>query len=103
MVQWELLHPAVTSAHLGILPTMLNDRDPSPARDQLDRGYRHGGGWDPFKGHTLNPDNTLSYPGDPPTRPIAQARLRDELIVLYEHEWVAIIQKDRSFEVCRMD
>jgi hypothetical protein len=29
--------------------------------------------------------------------------LRDELILIYEHSWVAIIQPDRTFETCRMD
>lgn len=103
MIVWELLHPHMSEEHLGLLPSMLDDRDPAPAREQFDRAYQHGGGWDPFNGFKLRPDNSLAYPGDPPTRPIAQCRLRDELIVLYEHEWVAIIQKDRSFEVCRMD
>lgn len=103
VIRWEALHPSVTKEHVGLLLYMLNDSNPAPAREQLDHGYRHGGGWDPFPGFRLLPDNRLSYPGDPPTRPIAQCHLRDELIVLYEHEWVAIIQPDRSFEVCRMD
>jgi len=42
-------------------------------------------------------------PGDPPFKPLAQAKLRDELIVLYEADFVAVIQPDRSFEVARMD
>lgn len=103
MIEFELLHPAMTQGHLGYLPGMLDASDPRPAREQFDEGYRNGGGWSPFKGHTLHADNTLSYPGDPPLPPLAQVRLRDELIVFYHHSWVAIIQPDRSYEIARMD
>jgi hypothetical protein len=100
MTTWRVYYPGVD---LGLLPQMLNSSDPRPAREQLDSGYRHGGGWDPFPGFKLSNNDNLLYPGDPPTRPVASTKLRDETIVLYEHEWVAIIQPDRSFEVCRMD
>jgi hypothetical protein len=104
MLDWELLHPRATlEDHVGLLIDMLSACDPRPAREQLHTGYLHGGGWNPFKGFTLSPNNKLHYPGDPPTRPMAQAMLGDELIVVYKHAWVAIIQPDRSFEVCRMD
>lgn len=99
---WELLHPEMTLDQLGNIPFFLYDNAAS-AREQLDLGYRFAGGWRPFHGHTLHADNSLSYPGDPPLMPLAQARLRDELIVFYDHSWVAIIQPDRSFEVARMD
>jgi hypothetical protein len=82
---------------------MLNDDNPAPAWEQFDRCYQHGGGWDPFVGHTLHANNSLSYPGDPALYPVARAQLRDELILLYPYAWVAIVQPDRSFEVCRMD
>jgi hypothetical protein len=98
--KWMVFDYAVD---LGFLPAMLSERNPAPAREQLHHGYAHGGGWHPFRGHKLLPDNRLTYPGDPPLRPLAQTKLRDELIVLYEHAWVAIIQPDRTFEVCRMD
>jgi len=103
MVIWELLHPSMELASLGYLPGMLNDSDPRPACKQFDTGYRNGGGWQPFQGHRLRGDNALCYPGDPPMYPLAQAWLRDELILYYPHDWVAIVQRDRSFEVCRMD
>jgi hypothetical protein len=103
MMTWELLHPQVDESWLGLLPSMLNEKDPRPAKEQLDAGYRHGGGWQPFAGFKLTNKNMLMYPGDPPTRPLAQVKLRDELIILFEHAWVAVIQPDRSFEVCRMD
>lgn len=100
---WKLFHRGMTLEHLGLIPLMLNEDDPAPAAVQLDKGYRHGGGWDPFEGFTLEPNNSLTYPGDPPLRPLAEARLRDELIVFYDCSWVAVIQPDRSFQVSRMD
>jgi hypothetical protein len=103
MMVWVLLHPNMTPAHLGLLPGMLSLEDPRPAKEQFNERYAHGGGWSPFKGFTLHADNTLTYPQDPPLRPLAQLQFRDELIVFYDHAWVVIIQKDRCFEACRMD
>ena len=100
---WELLHPNITPESLGLLPLMLNESDPRPAKDQFNENYAHGGGWIPFRGFELNDNNSLSYPGDPPLKPLAQCQFRNELIVFYDHAWVAIIHKDRYFEVCRMD
>lgn len=88
---------------LGYLPYWLSEADPRPARDQLNEHYQHGGGWNPFTGHTLRNDNSIKYPGDPVLPPRCTARLREETICVYDHAWVAIIQPDRSFEVCRMD
>lgn len=102
-VNVKFLHPRANWDHVGIIPDMLNEHNPKPAKKQLHEGYPQGGGWSPFKGFTLREDNSLTYPGDPPQKPIAEMRLREELILIYEHAWVAIIQPDRSFEVCRMD
>lgn len=100
-------HPAVTLANVdqivGMIPSWLSELDPRSASEQLDSWYQHGGGWSPFKGHKLNDDNSLSYPGDPDLPVLVEMTLRDETICIYPHAWVAIIQKDRSFEVCRMD
>lgn len=101
MPVWTMLHPEMTMGHLGYLPPRLDLNDPSPAKEQL--GRQQPGGWFPFHGPVLRDDNSLKCPGDPPLRPLAQTRLRDELIVFYDHSWVAIIQPDRSFEVARMD
>lgn len=102
MIEWEFLHPKMTLEHLGYIPDWLSEANPKSAREQLNDGYAFGG-WRPFRGFKLRHDNALLYPGDPPTIPLAQAKLRDELIVFYSHSWVAVIQPDRSFEVCRMD
>jgi len=103
MITWELLAPGMTPEHLGLLPVMLNLDDPRPAKDQFNERYGHGGGWRPFPGFKLSANNSLHYPGDPPLKPLAQCRFRNELVVFYEHAWVAIIHKDRYFEACRMD
>jgi hypothetical protein len=103
MIVWEMLHPQMRPEMLGLLIDWLDDKDPRPAKDQLHENYAHGGGWHPSKGFTLLPNNSLYYSGDPPLRPLAQCQFRNELIVFYDHAWVAIIHKDRYFEVCRMD
>jgi hypothetical protein len=105
----QLLHPDVGPDVFGEVPEFLDPTDPRPAREQFNERYAHGGGWRPMKGWRLSKDNVLQYSyGDsggeePPLRPLAQTKLRKELIVLYEHSWVAIIQEDRTFEVSRMD
>lgn len=102
LVKWEMLHPSVTEEWCGLLLYMLDDSDSRPAREQLDANYQHGGGWVPFEGFKLTKKG-IAYPGDPPMRPIAKARLRDEEVVLYECSWVSIIQPDGSYEIARMD
>ena len=102
-MNWTMLHPEATPDMLGYLPGFLSEKDPDKAREQLNKNYSHGGGWFPMKRFTKLPDGRLKYPGDPPLLPLAQTKLRDELIVLYEHEVVAIIQPDGSFEAARMD
>lgn len=102
-IEWKLLHPRVTMAHLGLLPAFLSEGSPDPAAKQLGRGYSYGGGWSPVRGFRLRDDNHLLYPGDPPLRPIAETKVNDEVVCVYEHSFVAVIQPDRSFEVARMD
>jgi hypothetical protein len=103
MIQFELLHPKMTMEHLGLLPSFLDVNDPRPAREQFHQNYAHGGGWSPFDGFEMRKGHSIKYPGDPVHKPLAQAKLRDELIVFYDYAWVAIIQPDGSFEIARMD
>jgi hypothetical protein len=102
-LHWIITHPNITPEHLGELPLMLDSDDPRPAREQFNSGYGHGGGWDPFPGHTLNKKNELCYPGDPPMALLALTKLRDEVIMLHDCSWVTIVQPDGSKETCRMD
>lgn len=103
MVAVKFLHPKATFDHVGGIPDMLSEDDTRSATAQLHAGYGHGGGWRAFKGFTLLPNDSISYPGDPVHKPIAEMRLRDERILIYECAWVAVIQPDRSCEICRMD
>ena len=97
-----------TNEHLaGYIPDFLSVHDPRPAVEQLNENYAHGGGWHPFKGFMLvklsREQYGLAYPDDPPMREMSRGVLRDETIVLFESSWVAVIQKDGSYEVARMD
>jgi hypothetical protein len=76
----------------------------APAKVQFDAQYQHGGGWHPMPGWKLNDDDSLKYFRDAHTyQPLAEMILGQERIIVYECSWVAIVQPDRSFEVCRMD
>lgn len=99
----RFLHPRCTLEHLGEIPFWLGE-GPKTAKQQLNDGYRFGG-FNPFKGFKLLDDDSLKYPGDPPQKPIAEFIFSDrtEKVVMYQSAWVAVIQEDRSFEVCRMD
>lgn len=88
---------------VGYLETWLDEADPRGAREQLHERYAHGGGWFSYDGFTLDERNRLLGEGDPPLAPLAQARLRDEVILIYRHAWVAIVQRNRTFEVARID
>jgi hypothetical protein len=88
----------------GYLPQFLDELDKDSAEKQLHKNYMHGGGFNHFDGFTMHPETyVLTYPNDPPFGPIAHAYLRDELVLFYPHSWVAIVQKDKSFRIARMD
>lgn len=86
----------------GYIPTFLSLDDPRTAREQFNEHYISG--WQPFKGFTFNKDTlSLKYPGDPAYKPVSEMQFRDERIILYPHAWVLVLQKDGTWEVCRMD
>lgn len=87
---------------VGFIPHMLDETDPRPAKEQLNEQYAHGGGWRHMKGF-VRKGAVLHYSGDPPFHPIAVIPFRDEQVFIYRHGLVAIIQKDESFTVSRMD
>lgn len=108
MIQFELLHPRMTEEHLGLIPHFLYEEDERSASEQFEDRYVSG--WRNQEGFALGDDNSLQYrpndpeeERDPPLVPRAIAKLRGETIVFYDYAYVAIIQPDRSFEVCRMD
>jgi hypothetical protein len=87
----------------GYLPQFLDERDPRPAAEQFQANYPFGG-WSPMQGWRLDVETlTIRYPGDPPFRPVAETRLRDERILLYRGAWVLVLQPSGSFEIARMD
>lgn len=99
---WQLLHPHALDL-LGYLPQMFTDEDPAPVAEQIHKNYPHGGGWRSFKGFKKTANHSLIYPGDPPQRPIARVQVRDELVLVYPHAWVVVIQPDGSWDVARID
>jgi len=101
-IVFEFLVLGMTNEKLGYLPGFIDLDDTRPAREQFHANYKFGG-WRPATGFKLREDNALCYPGDPILQPLAQAKLRDELIVVYNHDLVSIIQPDRTFEVARLD
>lgn len=106
MAVWMVKEPVRLNIEiLGFIPQWININDPRSAREQLNAGYAHGGGWREFGAGEwrMDPNGTLHYPGDPAIKPIACGVLRDELIFVYYHGLVAIRQPDNQFEVARMD
>lgn len=100
---WTMLHPRMTIEHLGIIPTFLDSDNSRSAAEQIDDNYQHGGGWRSFKGFKRVGDYNLQYPDDPVYNALALTQLRDEVIVFYDHAWVAVFQPDGSFDVARID
>lgn len=96
---------------IGFLSMFLFADDPRPAKEQINERYSFGGGWYPIPDCTLGSQRimlnaslpVMLYPGDPPFIPRAWCKLRDEMVVLYNSAFVAIIQPDGSFEVSRLD
>jgi len=86
----------------GIIPTFLDADDPRGVKEQFNDRYI--GGWHPFPGFTLDKKSMqLKYPGDPPTEMRSIMFFKGEVIILYEFDWVLVLAKDGSWEVCRMD
>lgn len=50
-----------------------------------------------------NNNRQLLYPGDPPLKLLAERKFRNETLLFYEHSWLAIMQEDGTWEVCRVD
>jgi hypothetical protein len=95
------LDPSASILDFGFIPGFLHLDDPRSAAQQFDERYQ--GGWRHQAGITLSPEGHMLYPGDPPQKPIAALIWRTETIVLYPYGYIAIIQKDGSYEACRMD
>lgn len=88
----------------GMLPVFFDPMDDRPAYEQLLLNYPFGADMDGFTLIGTDPSTwMLLYPGDPPLRVVSWAKLRDESLVLFEYECLAIIQPDGTFKVHRVD
>jgi hypothetical protein len=103
-VIWHL-SPRTDPEALGLLPALISERDPRKAAEQLAETYAHGGGWTPVPGWSFDHETlALRYPGDPVMKPIAAAELRDELLLLYPHAFLLVLDTEtETFEVARVD
>ena len=104
-MKWEF-HNGANMGWLGLLPAFFSETNPASAVEQINRHYQHGGGWNAFKGFKIIHSNglpTLVYPGDPPQLCLAITRFRDETVILFEGNWVCVMQPDGEFEVARID
>lgn len=94
---------------LGYIPSFLDPRSNESATRQISTAYAHGGGWQSFHGFILeNPSKgnaALLYPGDPPMREVGRTYLplTEEEVIVFAHAWVAVVQKDGSYDVARLD
>ena len=92
---------------LGYIPDhIVRVDDPRPIKDQVASNYAHGGGYSPWGKGEFKLDlktKVLKYPGDPPFKPIAELQVRDELFIMYRSAISAIVQKNGSFDIIRMD
>jgi len=92
----------------GYLPEIIRDCDSRPVCQQIESNYAHGGGWNPLSGFSLHLNQgigcaKLCYPGDHPMRERSRTHIRDELVILFECDCVAVVQNNGSFAVTRMD
>lgn len=87
----------------GIIPSFLDVNDPRPAQEQINERYISG--WNPApEGMKLEfLQMVLTYPGDPPFKCLGMMMFRDELLMMFQSEFVAIVQKDRSYKIARLD
>lgn len=88
--------------NLGLLPGFLVEEDSRPAREQINERYVSG--WTPVAGASIHDGGRyMTFPGDPPFKARAVTVLRNEKIILFTHDFLAIVQQDGSFEVARVD
>jgi len=98
-------------AEAGLLPEIIRANDPRPAAEQIQTRYQHGGGYRPFGGSSWelrkSPEGDLAllYPGDPPLKEVSRLILRNsqEVCVLFEFGFVAILGRQGTLAVLRMD
>ena len=105
MSTWLALDPLFHPMGLGFLPDILLESDKRPVKEQLEERYAHGGGYRPLTGLRFDPKTmVMRFPGDPPYKPAACAQFGTETVIFYpQASLLAIVQKDGTFEVTRVD
>ena len=93
---------------VGDIPFFVQTTDGRKAQEQINERYSFGGGWRPLKGWNMNPETKVitfveEDGSDPPLNPIVVAKYKEQEIYVYQHAWVAIVEKDGTFEIGRMD
>jgi hypothetical protein len=99
--------PITMDELLGLIPAIIRQEDPRPVREQVADRYAHGGGWHPFGqgAWRLGSGMKLQFPGDPAMKPLAATTmpLSGEVVYLYAHSMILVMNSDHNYEVSRMD
>jgi len=88
----------------GFIPEwVINDRDHDDLniKDMLETHYPYG--MFEMDKSVVDPDGTYHYPQDPDMFPLIKMKRGEETLYQYQHGIVAIVQKDGSSFVTRMD
>jgi len=93
---------------IGLIPEIITDRDPRPVHEQIESGYAHGGGWRPMPGFRLTCSSVagksvLNYPVDPALHEISRAQIGEELVMVFDCDFVVVVAANGGFAVTRMD
>lgn len=107
-LEWKLHHPRANRETLGFIPEWLDAADASPLSEQIDRNYKHGGGWHSCKKFwgEIDSEGTLHspYEGDQPLPLIASVEHPNgQKLHFYPHAMVAVFDADGTFDLARID
>lgn len=87
---------------VGLIHGFLDINDERPMKEQINEHYI--GGWRPFDGFKIKQKSwTIQYPGDPDMQPVAGTALHGEVLAVYPHAWVMIVDANNNVEIARMD
>jgi hypothetical protein len=113
---WQITSHDVDPDQFGIVMSWFNPVDEADAQTQANNGYMRTAGcpFSPFPGHELilQADGTyiLLYKSDggdeeqdPPLAELCRARLRGELIMIFDYDFVCIVKADKTYVVARCD
>ena len=115
-MSFTLTDPRYDLASLGLIPFMIDSDSPTPAGDQINSNYAHGGGFSEIKGFgklpgyyqdtNAGPIFSVQFPGDRRLHPIAYQHMprSNEMVVVYPSAFVGVFNlHNDTFKVTRMD